>query len=393
LSLKFLVDFYAAVIQPVDPKMTTKRVADDLFKPYTEARGGGSVMDVVMPNIYVPQLTAFISHANDNQFVLLVQSLTAYFKDAVWPEVFIYVDIFTIDQNNVIADLQDGETLKATIANSAAVLVVLDERAYPLTRLWCLYEIGSTPIEKLTLLTHGLDPTKIAAAYDQIDSSKADCWAQSDKDMIRRKVMAMMIEQKVVPQGVTIEEAMTAFTRVLKLLLILKPTSYAADMAALLKQAAGYESYPLKQTVEQACTGGRLICIAGGSGEGKSTLAAALVKTIDIDACHFCKLADVRRQDRGLIVRSLSYQLAIRHPAFAQALLAMSPSQVESLSDEATAFKLLLETPLRAARGLRATILVDALDESGGDGRMISLLVDIDNVWGRKGALAVSMSS
>jgi hypothetical protein len=173
---------------------------------------------------------------------------------------------------------------------------------------------------------------------------------------------------------------------VLKLLVVLKPTSYAVDMAALLKQAAGYESYPLKETVEQACTGGRLICIAGGSGEGKSTLAAALVKTIDIDACHFCKLADVRRQDRGLIVRSLSYQLAIRHPAFAQALLAMSPSQVESLSDEATAFKLLLETPLRAARGWRATILVDALDESGGDGRMmISLLVDIDNVLREEG--------
>jgi hypothetical protein len=103
------------------------------------------------------------------------------------------------------------------------------------------------------------------------------------------------------------------------------------DVAVLLKQAAGYEQYPPKPTVEKVCTEGRLICIAGGSGEGKFTLTAALVKTINIDGCHFCKLADVRRIDRGQVIRSVSYQLAIYHPASDQALLAMSPSQVESL--------------------------------------------------------------
>ena len=77
--------------------------------------------------------------------------------------------------------LQDGLTLKATIKNSAVVLVVLDKRAYPLTQLWCLYEIGSTPIEKLTLLTHGLDPSQLATAFKGIDASKADCWAQATR--------------------------------------------------------------------------------------------------------------------------------------------------------------------------------------------------------------------
>eukprot|EP01036_Dinobryon_divergens_P036430 gene36430-47434_t len=39
------------------------------------------------------------------------------------------------------------------------------------------------------------------------------------------------------------------------------------------------------------------------------------------------------------------------------------------------AWKLLLETPLRAARsGWRPTILFDALDESGGDCRMLALI-------------------
>ena len=84
LSLQFLIDFYEAVVKPLDPKMTTKRVADELFKPYTRARGGGSVMDVVVPDIYVKELSAFISHANDNEFVLLVDYLKAHYKDAVW---------------------------------------------------------------------------------------------------------------------------------------------------------------------------------------------------------------------------------------------------------------------------------------------------------------------
>ena len=390
VSVQFLLEFNERVVQPYRSDMTVKQVVEEIIIPATKDQQC-SFIDQLRPNMHVAP-HAFISHAFGNPFSIIVESLKSYFKDAVYAEVYVWIDIFIINQHSPGDDLHGGQTLEATIKASGAVVVCLDKNTLPLFRLWCLYEIGSTPIEKLVLLTHGFDAAELGLAYAKIDATTADCWAQSDKDMIRGHIRTMMIEQKIVGAAATVEEALEAFTRVLKLLLILKPTSYAADMAALLKQAAGYESYPLKETVEQACTGGRLICIAGGSGEGKSTLAAALVKTIRIDAWHFCKLADVRRQDRGLVIRSLSYQLAIRHPAFAQALLAMSPSQVESLSDEATAFKLLLETPLRAARGLRATILVDALDESGGDGRMISLLVDLDNVLREEGSATTSTS-
>ena len=93
-------------------------------------------------------LDAFVSLADDNKFVLLVDSLE-HFCNVMWEKFFIhrrYIDIFTIDQNNVQAGLQDGETINATINCSKAVLVVLDERNYSLTRLRCLYEIGYTPI-------------------------------------------------------------------------------------------------------------------------------------------------------------------------------------------------------------------------------------------------------
>ena len=55
-------------------------------------------------------------------------------------------DIFVINQHkdNAGADLLGGLTLKATIEASGSVVVCLDKDAVPLSRLWCLYEIGST---------------------------------------------------------------------------------------------------------------------------------------------------------------------------------------------------------------------------------------------------------
>ena len=54
-----------------------------------------------------------------------------------------------------MVELEDGKTLADVIETSAATLVVLDTDAFALSRLWCIYEIGSTPLHKLELLTHG----------------------------------------------------------------------------------------------------------------------------------------------------------------------------------------------------------------------------------------------
>ena len=378
VSLQFLLEINEKVVQPYRPTMTVKEVVEEIIIPATREKGC-SFIDHLRPNMYVTP-HAFISHAFGNPFTIIVESLKAYFKDAVFSEVYVWIDIFIINQHRPGDDLYDGLTLKATIEASGSVVVCLDKNTLPLFRLWCLYEIGSTPIEKLVLLTHGFDASELGRAYAKIDATTADCFSQADKERIRGHIRAMMVEQRVVDSTATIAEALTAFTRVLKLLLLLKPTSYAADMAALLARAGDYPNYPLQETVGQACMEGKLICIVGGSGEGKSTLAAALVKTIRIDAYHFCKKADVRRQDFGLVIRSLCYQLAIRYPAFAQSILDLAPLQVESLSDEVKAWELLLEIPLRAVRGLRLIILIDALDESGEGSRMIALIVQLNKV-------------
>ena len=325
-------------MKPYKPDMTVKEVQEQIIIPATDDFiQCSSFIDKLWPNnIYVTP-HAFISHAFGDKII-----------DAVFAEIYIWIDIFVINQHNLGADLLGGLTLKATIEASGSVVVCLDKDAVPLSRLWCLYEIGSTPIEKLVMLTHGFDASsELGQAYAKIDATTANCYLPTDKVMIRNDIRTMMIQRNFVGSAATEEDALKAFTRVLKLLLILKPTSYSTDMAALLARAADYQRYPLQVTVGQACTGGKLICIVGRSGEGKSTLAAALVEAIrmDIDAYHFCKQSDVRRQDRGLVIRSLSYQLATRHQAFAQTILDLTPSQVESISDDATAWKLLIEDP------------------------------------------------
>jgi hypothetical protein len=133
--LQFLVDFFEAVVSPSDTNITTKQVIDELFKPFTKKRGGGSVMDAVMPQLYVPQLIAFVSHTIDSQFLLLVESLKKYYKAQAWSEVYLFIDIFLMDLNNIERDLLDR--IKGTSENE---LVVFNGTATPRTKILSLLD-------------------------------------------------------------------------------------------------------------------------------------------------------------------------------------------------------------------------------------------------------------
>jgi hypothetical protein len=379
VSLAFLCDFYQRCVAPLPggEALTTKQVVERVIMPAT-ASTKRSFASLVPGAVHRP--TAFASHAFGNAFSLLVAALRAHFADAVATEVFVWVDVFAINQHDPGADLHGGRALKRTIELSAETLVVLDRTAFPLTRLWCLYEMGSTPPAKLLFLTHGFSEADVSAAFRSVDVEAAECDNRNgDKDLIRQKIS---------------EEhgSLAAFQQLLRLRLLLKPTSYEADCEALLKRSAD-DAWRF----EELCTfisgaagsGSRLACIAGGPGEGKSTLAAALcapASPLLVHARHFCKASDVRRQDAGAIIRSLSYQLALHFPPVAATVLALSPSDVESLTDPAKAWELLLKRPLSTllAAGTRAVLLFDALDEAGGDGtsagtisNVLSLILDL----------------
>jgi len=113
--------------------MVTKLVVEELLKPYILARGEGRVMDIVVPDMYAVQLDAFISHANDREFILLVDSLTKYqhFKNAAWSEIFICIDIVTIDLMKAMINKHDGVSLQQSLLECRSTMLVASyDRAY-----------------------------------------------------------------------------------------------------------------------------------------------------------------------------------------------------------------------------------------------------------------------
>lgn len=80
----------------------------------------------------------FISHAWGNEFVNLVQNLRSHFVSAVASKVFVWLDIFAINQKpgRAMAELQNGKTADKSehnlkpglLARQASPLVSLQQR-------------------------------------------------------------------------------------------------------------------------------------------------------------------------------------------------------------------------------------------------------------------------
>ena len=377
VSLAFLSDFYVRCVAPLErdgAPLSTKDVVERLVKPATQANAARNFASLVPGAVRRP--TAFASHAFGNPFRLLVSALEEHFMNAVAGDVYVWVDVFAINQHDPGTDLHGGDALARTIELVGETLVVLDRAAYPLTRLWCLYEMGSTPPDKLRLLTPGFREAELASAFRAVNVDAAECFDSCDKARIREHIVAKY-------------DSLAAFQQMLRLRLLLKPTSYEADRKALLTHNTDTWRFDeLHGFASGAGDESRLACIAGGYGEGKSTLAAGLCEPNLklVDAHHFCKASDVRRQDVGEIIRSLAYQLALRFPPFAGALLALQQADAESLSDPARSWELLLKRPLclPQLRGTRVVLLFDALDEAGdcnsNISKVLSLMLDLGRI-------------
>jgi hypothetical protein len=260
VSLAFLTDFYTRCVAPLeseDEPLSTKDVVERLVKPATQA--ACCKFASLVPGAVRPP-AAFASHAFGNPFRLLVSALEEHFMNAVAADVFIWVDIFAINQHTPSADLHGGRALARTIELVSETLVVLDRAAYPLSRLWCLYEMGSTPPDKLRLLTPGIRDAELASAFRAVDVEAAQCFDDSDTARIREHIM--------VQHG-----SLAAFQQMLRLRLLLRPTSYEADSAALLARSDdAWRFGDMRSFICGAGDESRLACIVGGPGEGKSTL-------------------------------------------------------------------------------------------------------------------------
>ncbi|XRB15424.1 EF-hand domain-containing protein [Pseudoscourfieldia marina] len=315
-------------------------------------------------NLPVGAPTYFISHAWGSTFVNLVESVKGALAGAAQNDTYVWLDIFAINQDDTggvfsaMHELDDGRTLAGTIATSRATLVVLDkDRVIPLTRLWCLYEIGSTPPQKLQLVTHGFSENDVSHHIRNIDAETALCFSPADKEMIHGEITGKF--------GFA---SMKHFTEELKLRFMLRPMSYESDLQALRERGQSNEYQLDELRAHVTLTGGRLACIVGGPGEGKSSVASAALDLVH--ASHFFKRADVRRQDVLEMVRSLGFQLGQRFDVVRECLIDLEEDiAAKALVDPDVAVNALLVEPLKKLAKIQkhAVILLDALDEADDD--------------------------
>ncbi|KAG2489801.1 hypothetical protein HYH03_011750 [Edaphochlamys debaryana] len=284
-----------------------------------------------------------------NRISLLLSFVLDVFLAEASRDTAVWLDILAVNQHEeTIAHKHDVAGFDAVVkACSGGTIVVMDvAKTNPASRGWCIYEWSCT------LAVHGADGLHVSfpnasdrkAVVSTIDIRNAQCQLPRDKDMILRSVE----ERHGSPK---------AFDTSLKLQLLLEPLSYSMDLRRLLKRAKGtvWALGPVGSWLKQQQPGssGRVLCIASGAGEGKSTISAVLCSEHEqlppgsISAFHFLKYNDQRRLDPVRIVKSLAFQLASRFPAYAEAILALDVVAVAQLSDVEEAFVMLLLGPLQ----------------------------------------------
>ena len=122
----------------------------------------------------------------------------------------------------------------------------------------------------------------------------------------------------------------------------------------------------------------RVLVISGNAGMGKSVIAGEMCKRIQeskrLSGSHFCQHDKTRHRNPKVMLQSLASHMSCYLPEYRKALveqlsrnlgLEMNDMEVGDL------FELLFEEPLRKVRdpGVTSLIVIDALDESGYQGR------------------------
>jgi hypothetical protein len=187
VSLAFLTDFAARRVAPLGAGATTRDVVNLVVKPATGPGLATRYADL-LPREQVGSPAAFVSHAFDNRFSLLLDALTAHFAGDDAARVYVWLDIFAVNQHNPGADLYGGDVLQLTLAGAHTTCAVLDAQGCTLSRLWCLYELGCTPPDRLVLLAPGCDAADLARAAARLDARAAQCGNPDDTARIGRRI-------------------------------------------------------------------------------------------------------------------------------------------------------------------------------------------------------------
>lgn len=125
------------------------------------------------------------------------------------------------------------------------------------------------PGDKMVLISHGFQEEDLASSIRAIDADRAGCFSDTDRQLILRHILAA-------------HGTVAQFNTYLRLRLLLRPLSYEGDIRTLLGRTTdAFDFRPLRAELTQAAAnagGSALACVCARSGQGKSTLAAALTQ-------------------------------------------------------------------------------------------------------------------
>jgi hypothetical protein len=375
VSLAFLRDFYACCVAPLEAggePLSTSDVNQRLVEPATAHAPAGHFA-LLVPGAVGPP-SAFVEHSYANPFALVVAALEEHFVDAVPEAVYVWVDIFAVGLSVSLVTVLD--TLRALTGEQTenTMVVVLDRNALPLRRPWCLKEIAFTPPSKLRTIMPGFRAAELVAAVRAavVDDDSSESRVTFSPPASLGDTRSLTIRQLAI-EPITVHQ-------LVRLQLLLSPTSYERHITSILDTLpAGEHATPRFEELCRFLThdggggGGaeprasRLALIAGGLGEGKSAVAAALWRAPHaVHAHHFENaLGDPRSAQLAVVLRALAFQLACRFPA-ARAVAEAQPDGVlaAALSGDAAAAWRVLRAQLRAVAGERVVFLFDAIDEA-----------------------------
>ncbi|GLI71003.1 hypothetical protein VaNZ11_016119 [Volvox africanus] len=109
-------------------------------------------------------------------------------------KVFVWCDIFAINQHPGQVQADDLAQLKDCVEASNQTLLCLDDKGLVLTRIWCLYEIWNTILAggppKLAVLGYDVNQDAFKEVYITLDVSEAQATVDSDRVRILADIAA-----------------------------------------------------------------------------------------------------------------------------------------------------------------------------------------------------------
>jgi len=349
----------------------TRDVAAHFVKPYTLLEDDANCRFYeLLAEEEVGRPDYFVSHMQDAIFVDVVESIRSKLSNCNPAEVFLWMDIFAVNQHNLLADLELLQAcLLATRLGTLMVMQPSVERGEhdlpltPLTRVWCIYELWSTlrlrDPSLLEVQQAALEQSQWDSIVAGLDVATCSSFSLEDKN----KIMDMVARKAGGAQRLNSD---------VRVLFTLQPLFFDEHIRSML-QAAG-DQVSLTPVREALGYKQHLVWLQGTGGSGKSTVSAALTVSQKelteerwVVLSHFTKHNDTSTQDACRAAATMAYQLYNHFPdQLGPHYARFSPRAVSLMTPEEALEELLLGAVScldEAGTAFRLCFLVDALDE------------------------------